>query len=110
MDGSLELDKLCPLERRKEIKRILARVRITTMGNLAEEVGVTRRTICSDVADIMVEEHYIFITTEGNGGGVSIPEDYLQKNRFFLKKKAKLWHSQLNWLALIVMKRLISCR
>ncbi len=61
-------------ERREEIMKILVARRSENMTVLAEELGVTTRTIRTDILKLSAE--YPLETTRGNGGGVSVPKDY----------------------------------
>ena len=61
-------------ERRKEILRILIARRYETMTVLAFELGVSSRTIRSDI--VKLTEEYPINTARGNKGGVSLPNDY----------------------------------
>lgn len=61
-------------ERRAEIVRILVGRRSDTMGHLATELGVTDRTIRSDIAALTV--NYPLETRRGNGGYVRISDWY----------------------------------
>lgn len=63
-------------ERREEIMKILVARRYETMSVLAAELGMTTRTIRSDVLKLTAE--YPLETTRGNGGGVSVPNDYCE--------------------------------
>ena len=60
------------LERRAEIIRILKSIRYETMGRLAICLGVTIRTIRSDIKALRVD--HPLITKRGNGGGVMAVE------------------------------------
>ena len=57
-------------ERRKEILRILIARRYETMTVLAFELGVSSRTIRSDI--VKLTEEYPINTARGNKGGVSL--------------------------------------
>jgi predicted DNA-binding transcriptional regulator YafY len=61
-------------ERRAEIIRILAGRRKETMCNLAFELGVTDRTIRTDITILAV--NYPLVTIRGNGGCVKLAEWY----------------------------------
>lgn len=72
-------------ERREEIMKILVARRYETMSVLAAELGVTTRTIRSDILKLTSE--YPLETTRGNGGGVSVPNDYHPyKNKLSLEQ------------------------
>ena len=55
-------------ERRAEIMRIMTARRQESMGRLALELGVTRRTIRSDITALTID--YPLETQRGNGGCV----------------------------------------
>jgi len=61
-------------ERRAEIMRILVSRRNETMGQLATELGVTDRTIRSDITILTVD--YPLDTFRGNGGCVKVADWY----------------------------------
>ena len=71
-------------QRRDEILLILNIRRRTTMYELAQELGVTDRTIRSDVSALMTE--YPVETVRGNGGGVALAEWYKPKKHLFTRK------------------------
>lgn len=71
-------------ERRAEIIRILAGRRHETMRHLADELGVTTRTIRTDITVLTVE--YPLETVRGNGGGVKFA-DWYHPHRNILSKK-----------------------
>ena len=58
-------------ERRSAIIRILVRDGHTTVANLAEELGVSQRTIYSDIATLTLS-HPIQTTRGRYGGGVKL--------------------------------------
>lgn len=61
-------------ERRAEIIRILVSRRRETMGQLAQELGVSVRTIRTDMALLAVK--YPLKTVRGNGGCVKLADGY----------------------------------
>lgn len=61
-------------ERRAEIMRIMTARRQESMGRLALELGVTRRTIRSDITALTVD--YPLETQRGNGGCVKVADWY----------------------------------
>ena len=63
-------------ERQREIMRILLGRRFETMQNLANEVGVSDRTIRRDVRTLTTE--YPLETVHGKYGGVKLPDWYHQ--------------------------------
>lgn len=76
-------------ERREEIIRIIVARRFEKMSVLAAELGVTTRTIRSDILKLTAE--YPLETTRGNGGGVSVPDSYHpHKNVLSMEQSAVL--------------------
>ena len=71
-------------ERRIEIMRILSVRRRETMGCLAVELGVTTRTIRTDITVLTAD--YPLETQRGNGGCVKIP-DWYHPNRHILSQE-----------------------
>lgn len=68
-----------PSERRRELLEFLCRKRQETMENLAEEFGVSVRTIRDDITELMLS--YPITTVRGRyGGGVKV-EDWYHLNR-----------------------------
>ena len=61
-------------ERRAEIMRIMTARRQESMGRLALELGVTRRTIRSNITTLTVD--YPLETQRGNGGCVKVADWY----------------------------------
>lgn len=61
-------------ERRAEIMRLLVARRAINMSTLANELGVTRRTICTDIETLTLE--YPLESIMGRNGGVRLPEWY----------------------------------
>ena len=62
------------IERREEIMRILIVRRHENMQVLADELGVTDRTIRNDITVLTAK--YPLKTRRGVGGGVSIPDSF----------------------------------
>lgn len=62
------------IERREEIMRILIIRRHETMQVLADELGVTDRTIRNDITILTAK--YPLKTSRGVGGGVSVPDSF----------------------------------
>ena len=79
-------------ERRAEIMRIMTARRQESMGRLALELGVTRRTIRSDITALTVD--YPLETRQGNGGCVYLP-DWYHPHRNILSNEQKQTLSQL---------------
>lgn len=67
-------------ERRAEIMRILVARRHETMAELANELGVTDRTIRTDITVLTAD--YPLETVRGNGGGVKIADWYHPHKNF----------------------------
>lgn len=68
-------DWITPTERRMEIIKLLCKRRSETMENLAEEFGVTSRTIRNDIDYLSLS--YPIETVRGRyGGGVKIIGDF----------------------------------
>ena len=61
-------------ERRAEIMRIMTARRQESMGRLALELGVTRRTIRSDITALTID--YPLETQQGKGGCVKVAQWY----------------------------------
>ena len=61
-------------ERREEIMRIMVARRQENMTNLAAELGVTTRTIRTDIEILTCQ--YPLTTVRGNGGGVLLDPSY----------------------------------
>ena len=61
-------------ERRAEIMRLLVARRSISMNARATELGVTRRTICTDIETLTLD--YPLESTMGRNGGVRLPEWY----------------------------------
>lgn len=70
---------MSPGERRRELLELLCRKRQETMKNLAEEFGVSIRTIRDDITELTLS--YPITTVRGRyGGGVKV-EDWYHLNR-----------------------------
>lgn len=76
-----------PNERRNKIIERLSFRREDTMGNLAEEFGVSWHTIYRDVQQL--EEEYRIDIKRGHGGGISLPKGYYISDRHPTPKQAK---------------------
>ena len=79
-------------ERRAEIMRIMTARRQESMGRLALELGVTRRTISSDITALTVD--YPLETKQGNGGCVKVA-DWYHPHRNLLNEEQQRTLSQL---------------
>lgn len=62
------------IERRAEIMRILTARRSSNIRTLAAEMGVCRRTICTDIEILTAD--YPLETSRGNGGCVKVAQWY----------------------------------
>lgn len=80
-------DWITPTERRMEIIKVLCKRRSETMENLAEEFGVTSRTIRNDIDYLSLS--YPIETVRGRyGGGVKIIGDF-DLDRKYLNSQQK---------------------
>lgn len=80
-------DWITPTERRMEIIKVLCKRRSETMENLAEEFGVTSRTIRNDIDYLSLS--YPIETVRGRyGGGVKIIGDF-ELDRKYLNSQQK---------------------
>lgn len=61
-------------ERRQAILEVLSLRRHETRENLANEFGVSKRTIEYDVLNLMLT--YPVYTVQGNGGGIYVTDDF----------------------------------
>lgn len=78
-----------PSERRQELLELLCRRRHDTYDNLAFEFGVSRRTICRDVAILMCA--YPIETVRGRyGGGVKLSDGQNPYRSTFTPKQTAL--------------------
>ena len=68
-------------ERRAEIMRILCRRRHETISNLAEEFGVSTRTILRDIEVLSITEP-IYTQCGRYGGGVYITDNYVMHRMY----------------------------
>ena len=78
-------------ERRTEIMRILCRRRHDTISNLAQEFGVSTRTILRDVEVLSVTEP-IYTQCGRYGGGVYVTDDYSMSKMYMTEKELSLLH------------------
>lgn len=72
-------------ERRAEIMRILIGRRRETMTRLARELGVTDRTIRTDITILTVD--YPLDTVRGNGGCVKVADWYHPHRNIFSREQ-----------------------
>lgn len=68
-------------ERRAEILRTLCRRRHETISNLAEEFGVSTRTILRDIEVLSITEP-IYTQCGRYGGGVFVVDDYVMSKMY----------------------------
>ncbi len=67
--------KLGTAERRREILRLLCRRRYDTIGNLADEFGVSKRTIQRDIEVLSISEP-IYTQQGKHSGGIYVVDGY----------------------------------
>lgn len=77
-------------ERRTEIMRILCRRRHETILNLAEEFGVSTRTILRDVEVLSITEP--IYTQCGRYGGVYVIDDYSMTRMYMSENELSVLH------------------
>lgn len=77
-------------ERRTEIMRVLCRRRHETISNLAEEFGVSTRTILRDVEVLSVTEP--IYTQCGKYGGVYVTDDYSMTRMYMTERELAVLH------------------
>lgn len=76
-------------ERRQAILEVLCSRRHETRENLAQEFGVSKRTIEYDVLNLMLT--YPVYTVQGNGGGIYVTDNFrLDRPRMNEKQTALL--------------------
>ncbi len=78
-------------ERRKEIMRVLCRRRHETISNLAQEFGVSERTILRDIEVLSVTE-LIYTQCGRYGGGVYVTDDYSMDRMYMTEKELSVLH------------------
>lgn len=76
-------------ERRTEIMRVLFRRRYEKISNLAEEFGVSTRTILRDIEVLSISEP-IYTQCGRYGGGVYVMEDYSMGGIYMTNKEVDL--------------------
>lgn len=89
-------------ERRKEIMRVLCRRRHDTISNLAEEFGVSTRTILRDIEVLSVTEP-IYTQCGRYGGGVYVTDDYSMSRMYMTDKEL----SVLNKLSILADEKAV---
>ena len=78
-------------ERRAEMMRILCRRRHETISNLAEEFGVSTRTILRDIEALSITEP-IYTQCGRYGGGVYVIDDYAISRMYMSDRELALLH------------------
>lgn len=78
-------------ERRTEIMRVLCRRRHETISNLADEFGVSTRTILRDIEVLSVTEP-IYTQCGRYGGGVYVTDDYSMTRMYMTERELNLLH------------------
>lgn len=78
-------------ERRTEIMRVLCRRRHETISNLADEFGVSIRTILRDIEVLSVTEP-IYTQCGRYGGGVYVTDDYSMTRTYMTERELNLLH------------------
>lgn len=81
-------------ERRMEIMRILCRRRHETIKNLAEEFGVSTRTILRDIEVLSISEP--IYTQYGRYGGIYIADDYSINKMYMTDRELSLLNKLLS--------------
>ena len=76
------------MERRMEILEVLCRRRSDTVENLANEFGVSKRTIKYDIEYLSLS--YPVYTVQGHGGGVRIDDGYRLGMKYLSEKQTNL--------------------
>ena len=89
-------------ERRKEIMRVLCRRRHDTISNLAEEFGVSTRTISRDIEVLSVTEP-IYTQCGRYGGGVYVTDDYSMSRMYMTDQEL----SVLNKLSILADEKAV---
>ena len=77
-------------ERRIEIMRVLCRRRHETISNLAQEFGVSSRTILRDIEMLSVSEP--IYTKCGRYGGVYVTDNYYMSRMYMAEKELSVLH------------------
>ena len=85
-------------ERRTEIMRVLCRRRHETISNLADEFGVSTRTILRDIEVLSVMEP--IYTQCGRYGGVYVTDDYSMSRMYMSCMKVWRCSSAPEWMML----------
>ena len=83
-------------ERRKEILRVLCLRKYDTISNLAEEFGVSKRTIQRDIVELSITEP-IYTQSGKYIGGVYIMENYSMDKSYLTDSEYELLHKVLTF-------------
>ena len=84
-----------PAERRNAIMKILCRRRFETMPKLAEEFGVSARTIQRDIEVLSLTEP-IYTQAGRHGGGVYVMEGYTIDRLYMTEEEVSVMKKMLN--------------
>lgn len=76
------------MERRMEILDVLCQRRYDTVENLANEFGVSKRTIKYDIEYLTLS--YPVYTVQGNGGGIYVTDGYRLGMKYLSEKQSEL--------------------
>lgn len=82
--------RMRPNERQKRIIELLSFRRHETIGNFANEFGVSRDTIKRDI--ITLQEEYPIISERGYEGGISLPDGYYISKKHLTPKQVDAIH------------------
>lgn len=75
-------------ERHNKLLELISLKRHTTVAQLAQEIGVSKRTVQRDIELLSLE--YPLVTTIGRGGGVSFMDGcYYSKPKFYISDLQK---------------------
>ncbi len=81
-------------ERRTAMLKLLCRRRHETINNLAEEFGVSERTVRRDVEVLSLSEP-IYTQAGRYGGGVYVTDNYYMDRAYFRDSEAEVLHKLL---------------
>ena len=84
-------------ERRAEIMRILCRRRHETISNLAEEFGVSTRTIQRDIEILSITEA-IYTRCGRYDGGIYVLDDYVMDRMYMTERELSVLHKLANFV------------
>lgn len=84
-------------ERQQRLLRILCRRRHDTMSNLANELGVSLRTIRRDVETLSLTEP-VYTMVGRYGGGVYIDENYRMDRMYLRESQYSALHKAVHYL------------